>query len=270
MAATKSDYETIIYRVEDHVAHLTFNRPEALNAFNRQMVREIVAACLDINADPEVRVVIVSGAGERAFSAGLDLKEVAAGGGPGPVENRANRVRPGMHTHHGSLTNVEKPTIAAVHGWALGGGLELALACDLRVASEDARLGLTEIRRGIMPGAGGTQRLSRLVGRGYALQLALTGEPIDAHEAYHIGLVNKVVPRDQLLAAAMEFANAIKQGAPISARFIKEAIHKGLDMPLDQGLKLEVDLSTILSGTEDAREGPRAFAEKRAPEWKGR
>jgi enoyl-CoA hydratase/carnithine racemase len=270
MAATAKDYEAIIYRVEDHIAYLTFNRPEALNAFSRQMVREIVAACQDINTDPDVRVVIVSGAGDRAFSAGLDLKEVAAGGGPGPIDSRGTRVRAGMHTHHGALANVEKPTIAAVHGWAVGGGLELALACDLRVASDDARLGLMEIRRGIMPGAGGTQRLSRVVGRGYALQLALTGEPISAHEAHRIGLVNKVVPRDQLLPAAVEFAQAITQGAPIAARFIKEAINKGMDMPLDQGLKLEVDLSTLLAATEDAREGPRAFAEKRTPTWQGR
>src|SRR3954447_12445017 len=150
MAATAKDYEAIIYRVEDHIAYLTFNRPEALNAFSRQMVREIVAACQDINTDPEVRVVIVSGAGDRAFSAGMDLKERASGDPLTPIQARAPRVRPGIVQHHRAIAAVDRPTIAAIQGYAVGGGLEVALACDLRIAAEDAKLGLMEVRRGII------------------------------------------------------------------------------------------------------------------------
>jgi enoyl-CoA hydratase len=268
--AAPTSYETILYRVEDHVAYLTMNRPESMNAFNQQMTFEFIAACQAINDDPDVRVAIVSGAGGRAFSAGLDLKERAAGSSTSFVERRAARVRPGIGTMHRALSAVDRATIAAIRGYALGGGLEMALACDLRVAATDAKLGLTEVRRGIIPGAGGTQRLSRLVGKGHALKIALTGEPIDADEAYRIGLVNEVVPPEDLMAAAERLATAIKQGAPIATRFVKEAIHQGLDLPLDDGIRLEADLSTLIAQTEDAREGPRAFAEKRPAVWQGR
>jgi enoyl-CoA hydratase len=270
MATEAAPYETILYRVEDHIAYLTFNRPEALNALNRQMTREVIAACQAINADPDVRVAIVSGAGERAFSAGMDLKERAAGDPLSPIEARAVRVRPGIAQHHRAIFSVDRPTIAAIRGYAVGGGLEVAMACDLRVAATDAKLGLLEVRRGIIPGAGGTQRLSRLVGKGHALKIALTGEAIDAEEAYRIGLVNEVVPPEQLMDAAVALARKITQGAPIATRLVKEAIHKGLDIPLDEGLRLEADLSTLIAFTEDAREGPRAFAEKRPPVWQGR
>lgn len=269
MSNDAGTYETIIYRVEDGIAHLILNRPEALNSFNRQMTHDVVAVCGLVKRNPAVRVVIVSGAGDRAFCAGMDLKERAVEGAGGPVANRAVRNDPPGWPLHEAVAALEQPTIAALHGYAVGGGLELALACDLRVASDDAKLGLMEIRRGIIPGAGGTQRLPRLVGKGHALKLALTGEPIDVQEAYRIGLVNEVVPRDQLMAAALRLAKAITQGAPIAARYIKEAIHKGLDLPLEAGLRLETDLSVLLSTSEDAREGPRAFAEKRAAVWQG-
>jgi enoyl-CoA hydratase/carnithine racemase len=262
-------YETITVSVEDHVATLTFNRPEAMNAFNQQMTREVVAACAAVNDDADVRVVILTGAGDRAFSAGLDLKERAAEQ-VSFVEKRASRVRPGIATSHKAVAAVDRPTIAAIRGYALGGGLEVALACDLRVAASDAKLGLTEIRRGIMPGAGGTQRLARLVGPGHALKIALTGEPIDAQEAYRIGLVNDVVEPDDLLPAARRLAGTITKGAPISARFIKEAINTGLDLPLNEGLRLEADLAVLLGQTEDAKEGPRSFVEKRPAVWQGR
>ncbi len=270
MATETTGYETILYRVEDHIAYLTFNRPESMNALNRQMTREIVAACQAMNDDPDVRVAIFSGAGERAFSAGMDLKERAAGEPLSPTEARARRLRPVVGQHHRAIAAVDRPTIAAIRGYAVGGGLEVALACDLRVAATDAKLGLMEVRRGIIPGAGGTQRLARLVGKGHALKLALTGEPIGAEEAYRIGLVNEVVPPEELLEAATALAKKIADNAPIATRLVKEAIHKGLDIPLEEGIRLEADLSTLISFTEDAKEGPRAFTEKRPPVWQGR
>jgi enoyl-CoA hydratase/carnithine racemase len=262
-------YETITVSIEDHVALVTLNRPEAMNAFNQQMTRELVAACAVLNDDPAVRVVILTGGGDRAFSAGLDLKERAAEQ-VSFVEKRASRVRPGIATTHRAVASLDRPTIAAIRGYALGGGLEVALACDLRIAASDAKLGLTEIRRGIMPGAGGTQRLARLVGPGHALKIALTGEPIDAAEAYRIGLVNEVVEPGELLPAARRLAATINKGAPISARYIKEAINTGLDLSLDEGLRLEATLSTLLAQTEDSKEGPRSFVEKRPAVWQGR
>jgi enoyl-CoA hydratase/carnithine racemase len=270
MADGVQEFETILYRLEDGIAFLTLNRPEALNALSRQMTSEIIAACQLIHDDPSVRVVILSGAGERAFCAGMDLKERAAGSSVSPIDHRALRVRPAPTAHHKAIAAVDRPTIAAIHGWAVGGGLEVALACDIRVASEDAKLGLTEVHRGIIPGAGGTQRLARVVGKGHALKMTLTGEPIDAQEAYRIGLVSEVVPRAQLMDAALAMAQKIGRGAPIATRFAKEAINKGIELPLDEGLRLEVDLSTLISQTEDAKEGPRAFAEKRPAVWQGR
>ena len=265
----EAGYEAIIVRVEDHVATLTLNRPDAMNAFNAQLTREFIAACADFNTDPDVRVVIITGAGDKAFSAGLDLKERAAEQ-VSFIEKRASRVRPGIATMHRALAAVDRPTIAAIHGWCLGGGLEISLACDMRIAATNAKIGLTEIRRGIMPGAGGSQRLARLVGPGHALRMTLTGEPVDAAEAHRIGLVNEVVEPADLLPAANRLAASILKGAPISARFIKEAINKGLDLSLDEGLRLEADLAILLSQTEDAKEGPRSFVEKRPPVWQGK
>jgi enoyl-CoA hydratase/carnithine racemase len=265
----EAGFEAIVVAIDEHVATVTFNRPEAMNAFNQQMTREIITACAALNDDPDVRVVIFTGAGERAFSAGLDLKERAAEQ-VSFVEKRASRVRPGIATTHRAVASLDRPTIAAIRGYALGGGLEVALACDLRIAASDAKIGLTEIRRGLMPGAGGTQRLARLVGPGHAMRIALTGEPIDAAEALRIGLVNEVVETGDLLAAANRLAATINKGAPVSARFIKEAITKGLEMPLDDGIRLETDLATLLAQTEDAKEGPRSFVEKRPPVWQGR
>jgi enoyl-CoA hydratase/carnithine racemase len=267
--AAEAGYEAILVSIQDHVATVTFNRPEAMNAFNQQMTREVISACAALNDDPDVRVVIFTGAGERAFSAGLDLKERAAEQ-VSFVEKRASRVRPGIATTHRAIAALDRPTIAAIRGYALGGGLEVALACDLRIAAADARLGLTEIRRGIMPGAGGTQRLARLVGPGHALRIALTGEPIDAAEAYRIGLVTEVVEPADLLPAAQALAATINKGAPVSARFIKEAINQGLDLSLEEGLRLEANLAILLSQTEDSKEGPRSFVEKRPPVWQGR
>jgi enoyl-CoA hydratase/carnithine racemase len=177
---------------------------------------------------------------------------------------------PGIHSHHQAVAAIDKPTIAAVRGWTVAGGLELALACDIRVAAEDAKLGMMEVRRGRLGGAGGTQRLPRLIGTAKALEICLTGEPIDAAEAYRVGLVNHVVPADQLMPTATAIANKICLGAPLSLIAIKEAITKGVELSLDEGLKLESELAMLLSNTEDQKEGSRAFAEKRPPQWKGR
>jgi enoyl-CoA hydratase/carnithine racemase len=264
-------YETLIYEVRNHIAYLTLNRPEVLNAISLQMTREIIDVSERVNADPDVRVMIVTGAGDRAFCTGLDLKERATlTEDITPMDRRRERNRRAVTSHHQAFASIDKPTIAAIRGWAVGGGLELALACDLRVAAEDARLGMMEVRRGRLGGAGGTQRLPRLIGTARALEICLTGEPIDAHEAYRIGLVNRVAPVPELMAAAEQLASTITKGAPLSVLAIKEAITQGMQLPLEQGLKLEAELASMLGQTEDQREGARAFAEKREPVWKGR
>jgi enoyl-CoA hydratase/carnithine racemase len=163
-----------------------------------------------------------------------------------------------------------KPTIAAIRGYCIGGGLELALACDMRIAAEDAKLGLAEVRRGLIPGGGGTQRLARLIGTAKALEMCLTGDTVSGSEAHRLGLVNAAVPAGEVLKAAEELAGRILRGAPMSVGFIKEAINKGIELPLEDGLRLEADLSALVGTTEDSKEGPRAFAEKRPPVWKGK
>lgn len=266
-SVTGSTFEHVIYEKRDHIAFITMNRPEALNARNNKLRAELHASFQDADADPEVRVVVLTGTG-RAFCVGRDLKEAAANPPGSAIEARASR---GVSTGDTRvLEALSKPVIAAINGLALGGGLELALCCDIRIAADTAQVGLPEASRGIMPGGGGTQRLPRLVGRAVALQLMFTGESISAQEAHRIGLVNTVVPADELMAAAEDMGRAIAARAPLSLRFIKEAVRKGLEMPLEGGLALEADLSTILSTSEDSKEGPRAFAEKRQPAWKGR
>jgi enoyl-CoA hydratase/carnithine racemase len=175
-----------------------------------------------------------------------------------------------IHTQARAVAAITKPTIAAIRGYCVGGGLEFALACDLRVAAEDAKLGLTEVRRGIIPGAGGTQRLTRAVGVTKAMEMCLTGDTVSGSEAKALGLVNDSVPSADVVKAAETLAARILKGAPISVAFIKEAIKKGVELPLEEGLRLEADLSALIGSTEDAKEGPRAFAEKRAPVWKGK
>ena len=265
------NYEMIVYEIKNHIAYITFNRPQVMNAINMQMSREIIDACEQVRKDREARVCILTGAGEKAFCTGLDLKERARQTEEaGFFERRRERNQPGIRSHHQAVAAIDKPTIAAIRGYAVGGGLELALACDMRVAAEDAKLGMMEVRRGRLGGAGGTQRLPRLVGTAKALEMSLTGEPVDAAEAYRIGLVNRVVPADQLMAAAEALAAKICLGAPLSVIAIKEAITRGVELPLEQGLKLESELGLALSTTEDQKEGSRAFAEKRPAVWKGR
>jgi enoyl-CoA hydratase/carnithine racemase len=263
------DYQTIIYEVRNEIAFVTFNRPESMNAINRQMTRDLVEACRQIEEDSGIRVAIFTGAGDRAFSAGMDLKERAETAFS-PIERRNQKLTQTVHTQSRAIGVMTKPTIAAIRGYCVGGGLEMALACDLRVAAEDAKLGLTEVKRGLIPGAGGTQRLTRAVGITKALEICLTGDTVSGSEAQRLGLVNIAVPGTDVMKAAEDLAGRILKGAPMSVMFIKEAIKKGIELPLEEGLRLEADLSALIGMTEDSKEGPRAFAEKRAPVWKGK
>jgi enoyl-CoA hydratase len=263
------EYQTIIYEVKNQIAFVTFNRPESMNAINRQMARDLIEACRQAEEDGGIRVAIFTGAGDRAFSAGMDLKERAETG-TSPIERRNQKLTQTIHTQSRAIAAMTKPTIAAIRGYCVGGGLEMALACDLRVAAEDAKLGLTEVRRGLIPGAGGTQRLPRAVGVAKALEICLTGDTVAGNEAQRLGLVNVAVPAADVLKAAEDLASRILKGAPMSVAFIKEAIKKGVELALEEGLRLEADLSALVGTTEDSKEGPRAFAEKRAPVWKGR
>jgi enoyl-CoA hydratase/carnithine racemase len=263
------DFQTILYQTRDQIAFITFNRPDSLNAMNRQMTRELVEVCQQVEEDSGIRVAIFTGAGEKAFSAGMDLKERAETSFS-PIERRQQKLTNKIYTQARAVAAITKPTIAAIRGYCVGGGLEFALACDLRVAAEDAKLGLTEVRRGIIPGAGGTQRLTRAVGVTKAMEMCLTGDTVSGLEARSLGLVNSAVPSADVLKAAEDLAGRILKGAPMSVAFIKEAIKKGVELPLEEGLRLEADLSALIGITEDAKEGPRAFAEKRPPVWKGK
>jgi enoyl-CoA hydratase len=263
------DYQTILYEVRNQIAFVTFNRPESMNAVNRQMARELVEACGQIEDDAGIRIAIFTGAGEKAFSAGMDLKERAESGSS-PIERRRQKLSATIHTQTRAVAAITKPTIAAIRGYCVGGGLEFALACDMRVAAEDAKLGLAEVKRGLIPGAGGTQRLARTVGVAKALEICLTGDNVAGSEAQRLGLVNIAVPASDVIKAAEDLAGRILKGAPMSVLFIKEAIKKGVELSLDEGFRLESDLSALVGTTEDSKEGPRAFAEKRPPVWKGR
>jgi enoyl-CoA hydratase len=258
-------YEAIAYEAADGVAAITLNRPDVHNAMNETMRRELTGVFERLATDDAVRVVVVTGAGERAFSAGADIREFVAP--QAPVQFRDSRRRVDFRQ---AMDRCPQPILAAVNGFALGGGLELALACDIRVAAATATLGLTEINLAIIPGGGGTQRLPRLLGRGKALELILTGARIPADEALRIGLVERVVPAGEALAATRELAHTIAAKAPVALRYAKEAVVKGLELPLADGLRLEGDLSTLLRTTEDRLEGARAFLEKRPPRWAGR
>jgi enoyl-CoA hydratase/carnithine racemase len=258
-------YEAIGYETADGVATVTLNRPDVLNAMNSAMRLELLEVFTLLRTDDEVRAVIVTGAGERAFSAGADIREFLEP--PVPVRFREQRKRIDFRRE---MDRCPQPIIAAIRGFALGGGLELALACDIRIATEDALLGLTEVDLGIIPGGGGTQRLPRVVGRGKALEMILTGARVPAAEALRLGLVERVVPVTELMQTAADLARTIADKAPVALRYAKEAVVAGLELPLADGLRLENDLATLLRTTEDRVEGARAFVEKRKPRWSGR
>ncbi len=258
-------YTAIVYELADGVATITLNRPDVLNAMNNPMRTELLELFAGLPSDEAVRAVVVTGAGERAFCAGADIREFLEP--PVPTRFREERKRLDFRREMGRCP---QPIIAAIRGFALGGGLELALACDIRVAAEDAQLGLTEINLAIIPGGGGTQRLPRLVGRGKALEMILTGMRIPASEALRLGLVERVVPVAELLSSAQALAKSMAEKAPIALRYAKEAVVSGLELPLADGLRLENDLATLLRTTEDRVEGARAFVEKRKPKWSGK
>jgi E-phenylitaconyl-CoA hydratase len=263
--------DEVLYEKRGRVGYITLNRPEALNALNVPLRRQLNEALNDYAHDDELRVAIVTGAGERAFSAGADLKEMsrrkeAEAADAGVAENFWGAASPGLNRG----LQIWKPIIAAINGYCLAGGLELALSCDIRVAADHARFGLTEALRGIIPGGGGTQRLSRAVPLNIALELMFTGDHITAQEAWRIGLVNHVVPAAEVMSKAEEIAEKICNAAPLSVRAIKEAAYRGLDTTLEQGLRIESFESRIIAATEDSREGPKAFSEKRPARFQGR
>ncbi|HEX8407938.1 MAG TPA: enoyl-CoA hydratase-related protein [Thermoanaerobaculia bacterium] len=249
----------------DGVLIITVDRPKVLNALNAQTVEEIGQAFAAARDDDSVRVVILTGAGEKAFVAGADINELAT---MTPITGKETAER-GQRTFL-SIERFPKPVIAAVNGFALGGGCELALACHIRIASDKAQLGLPEVTLGIIPGYGGTQRMARLLGKGKALELILTGDRIKADEAERIGLVNKVVPADQLMTVAEEMARTIAKRGPLAVRCAIEAVMSGSEMPFAEGQFLEATLFGLLASTADMKEGMTAFLEKRAADFKGR
>jgi enoyl-CoA hydratase len=255
---------TLLYDVTEGIARVTINRPDKLNALNAAVIAELDEVAARIVRESAVRGVVLTGAGPKAFVAGADIDEIAA---QGPLDGKA-RALEGQRVFR-RLERLGKPVIAAVNGFALGGGCELAMACHLRVASESARFGQPEVKLGIGPGYGGTVRLPRLVGRGRALELLLTGQMIDAQEAWRIGLVNRVVPADRLLAETEALLRTILENGPLAVRACLEAVDTGLDCGLDEALLAEGNLFGLLSGTADMREGTRAFAEKRKPTFRG-
>src|ERR1700747_2816211 len=257
--------ENVVYDKKGSIAYVTLNRPKVLNALNKATINELRAAFEEARDDSTMRGVILTGAGEKAFAAGADIAEIA--------NNTA--VEAEEATRRGQaltdlIENLGKPVIAAVNGFALGGGCELSMASTIRIASETARFGQPEVKIGVMPGYGGTQRLPRLIGKGRALQLILSGEIIDAQEAYRIGLVNEVVPPAGLLARAEAILNQFISNAPVGVKYSIEAVNKGLDTSLAEGLLLEASLFAICAGTEDKKEGTSAFLAKRAPKFQGR
>jgi enoyl-CoA hydratase len=258
-------FETIIYEKKDGLAFVTLNRPELLNRYNIQMRDEFYQVLTAIRDDPDVLVAILKGAGERAFSVGADLSEF--GTAPSPVI--ARRVR-WERDVWGLFLSLKQPWIAAIQGYCLGSGLEMACCCDIRIASTDAVFGLPEVALGMIPAAGGTQTLPRTIGRGKALELLLTSDRIDANEAYRVGLVNLVVPRDQLYPTVEAMAKKIMSCGPIAVRYAKEAINRGLDLSLEKGLALESKLAALVSKTEDAAEGIKAVVDKRPPRFLNR
>jgi enoyl-CoA hydratase/carnithine racemase len=257
--------ENLLVARDGGVATVTINRPKVLNALNTQTLDELRRTILALKHDDEVRAVIVTGAGEKSFIAGADINELSV---QTPTGGREHALR-GQHVLD-LIENMGKPVIAAINGFALGGGCELAMACTIRIAADTARLGQPEINLGIIPGYAGTQRLARLIGRGRALELLLTGEHVTAQEAHRLGLVNRVVAAAELMNEARKLAATLAAKAPVAARYIIDAVNKGLDMPLPAAQIFEATLFGLVASTEDMREGTAAFLEKRAPGFKGK
>ncbi|MDP2319133.1 MAG: enoyl-CoA hydratase-related protein [Acidobacteriota bacterium] len=258
-------FDNLLLARDGAVAVVTLNRPKVLNALNNQTLAELAACMAGLKADDSVRAVILTGAGEKSFVAGADINELAA---LSPVEGQA-------HARRGQLIfdaieQLGKPVIAAINGFALGGGCELAMACTIRLAADTARFGQPEVNLGLLPGYAGSQRLPRLVGKGVALEILLTGDMVSAARAYEIGLVNRVVPAAELMAEATKLAQALAAKAPIAVRFILEAVDQGLESPFAAGEYLETTLFGTIASSADMREGTKAFLEKRPAVWQGK
>lgn len=258
-------FDNLLLERDGAVAILTFNRPKVLNALNAALLADLERALDVLASDTTVGAIILTGAGEKAFVAGADINELAV---LTPAQGKE-------HARHGQrifdrIEHLGKPVVAAINGFALGGGCELAMACTMRIAADSARLGQPEINLGIVPGYAGSQRLPRLVGKGRALEILLTGDMVTAQRAYEIGLVNQVVPAADLMAAAGKLAATLASKAPIATRYILEAVNHGLDMPLAQGQFLETSLFGAIASTDDTKEGTRAFLEKRKANWTGK
>lgn len=258
-------FENLLFETKNAIAYVTINRPKVLNALNMATMEELRVAFHTIRHDPGIRVVLLTGAGEKAFVAGADIGELAR---QDPVSAKEYTLR-GQNVLN-LIENLGKPVVACINGFALGGGCEMAMAATLRLASENAKFGQPEIKLGLIPGYGGTQRLPRLVGKGIALQLLLSGEMITAQEAYRIGLVNEVVAFSELIPRAEAIARQIIANAPLAAQYILEAVNRGMETPLAEGLYLEAVLFSVVCASEDKHEGTRAFLEKRPPQFKGR
>ena len=257
-------FETLLVDRDGAVQIVTFNRPKVLNALNTQTIHELEQAMREAAADDAVRAIVLTGAGEKSFIAGADINELAV-------------LSPAAGQRHGrrgqmvfdAIEQLGKPVIAAVNGFALGGGCELAMACTLRIAADTARFGQPEINLGLIPGYAGSQRLPRLVGKGRALEILLTGDMVSAARAYEIGLVNKVVPAAELMNEARKMAQALASKAPLATRYLLEAVNRGLEMPLAEGQYLEGSLFGLVASTDDMKEGTKAFLEKRQASWRG-
>jgi enoyl-CoA hydratase len=262
---TAPTLENVLYEKKGPIAYVTLNRPKVLNALSQRTWENLRAAFEDARDDAAVRGVILTGAGDKAFAAGADISELA----------QASAIDAEKSSSFGQevlnlVENLGKPVVAAINGFALGGGCETAMACTIRVAVENAKFGQPEITLGLIPGGGGTQRLPRLVGKGRALQLILSGGMITAQEAYRIGLVNEVVPAAELITRAEAILNQIFRNAPVAVRYSLEAVNKGLETSLAEGLSLEASLFGLCAGTDDKKEGTKAFLEKRKPQFQGR
>ena len=258
-------FENLLYEVRDAIAFITFNRPKVLNALNRKTIEELRDALVAARDDATVRVLILTGAGEKSFVAGADISELAQ---QTPVNGKEFSLF-GQSVFH-LLETIGKPSICAINGFALGGGCELALSCSIRIASKTAKIGQPEVKLGIIPGYGGSQRLARLCGKGVAHELCLTGEMITAEEAQRIGLVNRVYEPAELLSAAEAMAKKIIANAPVAVKYTMEAIERGVEMAQQEGLFLDATLFGLSCATEDMREGTKAFLEKRPAGFKGK
>ncbi|MBI4287714.1 MAG: enoyl-CoA hydratase/isomerase family protein [Chloroflexi bacterium] len=260
-------YSTIRFETKDSIAFVTLSRPQVANALNDTMAAEVADVCRTIQQQDEIRSVVLSGAGEKGFCAGGDLTQFGE-----RLERNPDEIAPSLTGRADAvkaIADLDRPVVAAVHGYALGLGLALALACDFRLAAEDAIFSSPDTGKGYIPMSGITQRLPRLVGRGIAMEMLLTGQRVNAREAWRIGLVNKVVPNDRLLVEAGELAKLLASKAPVATRFAKEAVNKGMNLTLDQGLRLEADMYFLLFSTRDRTEGITAFREKRPPVFTG-